>query len=123
MIFLAIEIWDAWDGGIKALSAPRSPKWKAVRERHLKERPCCEACGCRKGVVPHHVIPVHFDPSLELDPSNLISLCESRTFNCHLFFGHLKRWDRHNPHVIEDAKHWRDRISDSGPPLPPQSHT
>jgi hypothetical protein len=25
--------------------------------------------------------------------------------------------------VIEDAKHWRDRISDSGPPLPPQSHT
>ena len=72
--------------------------------------PRCEACGSQKNVVPHHIVPFHKDPSLELEPNNLVSLCESPTFNCHLFFGHLKRWDRHNPSVMQDAKNWRTRI-------------
>ncbi len=102
-----------WTRAIDALSEPRSSRWKEVRKEHLKRFPECEACGSRKSVVPHHIVPFHVDPSKELDPENLVSLCESPTFNCHLFFGHLKRWDRHNPHVVEDAKTWRSRIREA----------
>jgi hypothetical protein len=102
-----------WPRVIDALSEPRSSRWKEVRKEHLKRFPECEACGSRKSVVPHHIVPFHVDPSKELDPENLVSLCESPTFNCHLFFGHLKRWDRHNPHVVEDAKTWRLRIREA----------
>lgn len=107
---------------IEALSAPRSSGWKRLRSQHLKENPRCEACGGTSRVVPHHIIPFHIDPSRELDPLNLVSLCESPTFNCHLFFGHLKRWDRHNPRVLEDARTWRARIEGTDPgPLSPSS--
>ena len=106
-------ICGAFRSQVAALAAPRSPKWKAIRAEHLKNHPSCEACGAKKGVVPHHVVPVHVDPSRELDASNLVSLCESATFNCHLFFGHLKRWDRHNINVVEDARSWRARIDEA----------
>lgn len=100
---------------LEALSAPRSPAWRALRADHLRRNPRCAVCGSIKNVVPHHVVPFHVDPSRELDPENLVTLCEGDTFNCHLFFGHLKRWDRHNPSVIEDAALWRGRITE-GPP-------
>jgi 5-methylcytosine-specific restriction protein A len=95
---------------VDALAAPRSAGWRVLRKQHLERNPRCAACGAAKNVVPHHIVPFHIDPSKELDPSNLVTLCESPTFNCHLFFGHLKRWDRHNPHVVEDAAHWKARI-------------
>lgn len=95
---------------VEALSVPRSSAWRKLREQHLRENPRCEACGSTKKVVPHHIVPFHLDASRELDPTNLVSLCEGSTFNCHLFFGHLKRWDRHNPRVLEDARMWRERM-------------
>lgn len=98
------------DGEIEALGVPRSPGWRALRREHLSRNPGCAACGSTRNVVPHHITPFHVDPSRELDPSNLVTLCESPTFNCHLFFGHLKHWGRHNPHVVEDAAQWRLRI-------------
>lgn len=101
---------------IEALSTPRSPAWRALRNQHLKNNPNCIVCGSSKNVVPHHVVPFHVDPSRELDPTNLVTMCESPTFNCHLFFGHLKRWSRHNPRVIEDAAVWRGRISEADRP-------
>jgi len=108
---------------IQALSSPRSSAWRSLRKKHLEEHPQCAACGCSKNVVPHHKIPFHVDPSRELDPSNLISLCESPSFNCHLFFGHLKRWDWSNPKVEEDAAYWRARMEEQrireSPPAPP----
>ena len=94
-----------------ALSVPRSSKWRAVRNNHLKNNPSCAVCGGFDNVVPHHIIPVHLDPSKELDPSNLVSLCEGKTFNCHLFFGHLRNWSKHNSDIVEDARKWRDKIS------------
>lgn len=100
-------------GEIEALSTPRSTGWRALRNRHLEENPRCIVCGSHKNVVPHHVVPFHLDPSKELEASNLVTLCESPTFNCHLFFGHLKRWDRHNPKVVEDAMFWRQRINEA----------
>lgn len=98
---------------VDALGTPRSSGWRAVRVEHLKKFPRCIVCGSEKNVVPHHVVPFHLDPSKELDPNNLVTLCESPTFNCHLFFGHLKRWDRHNPNVIQDAECWRMKIEEA----------
>lgn len=100
-------------GTVEALSSPRSRAWRALRNEHLARFPACAACGTEKNVVPHHIVPFHLDPSRELDSENLVTLCESQTFNCHLFFGHLKRWDRHNPHVVEDARLWRERIEEA----------
>lgn len=88
----------------------RSYQWKRIRAAHLKEKPECAVCGSTKNVVPHHIIPFSVDPSRELDPSNLISLCEGKTFNCHLFFGHLRNWSGYNPDVVQDARFWREKL-------------
>lgn len=93
------------------LSLPRSKEWKKVREAHLKKQPLCAVCGNSKNVVPHHIVPFHVDPSKELDPSNLITLCEGDTFNCHLFFGHFRNWIKYNPKVAEDASEWSKKIN------------
>jgi len=61
-------------------------------------------------VVPHHVVPVHIDPSRELDPENLVTLCEGPSFNCHLFFGHLRNWSSFNPDIRKDAEEWRKKL-------------
>jgi predicted HNH restriction endonuclease len=44
----------------------------------------------------HHVKPFHLFPQLELDPANLMTLCEDGG-NCHFMVGHLKDWRRYNP--------------------------
>lgn len=100
---------------IRVLSLPRSPEWKKVRLEHLSKNPRCAVCGNYKNVVPHHIVPFHVDPSKELDPSNLISLCEGDTFNCHLFFGHFRNWTKHNPEVTEDARIWNEKTKEAGP--------
>jgi hypothetical protein len=104
------RILDFLTGGVCALGQPRSRLWRNVRKEHLLAHPECSVCGRRDGVVPHHIIPVHLDPSMELDPENLITLCEGPAFNCHLFFGHLRDWSSHNPDVREDAATWREKI-------------
>lgn len=95
---------------IQVLSLPRHPLWKKARAEHLKKFPTCIVCGNTKKVIPHHIIPVHIDPSKELDPANLASLCEGDTFNCHLFFGHFRNWTKYNPDVIKDAHEWSQKI-------------
>jgi hypothetical protein len=94
---------------IEALGTPRSPKWKRLRDDHIRRNPACIVCGNTKNIVPHHIVPVHQNPERELDPENLVSLCEGDTFNCHLFFGHLRNWSKHNPNVVEDARVWREK--------------
>jgi 5-methylcytosine-specific restriction protein A len=61
----------------------------------------------------HHIRPFHTHPELELEPSNLITLCESgrRGVHCHLLFGHLGSFRRVNPMVHEDVKRWRAKLS------------
>lgn len=98
---------------IDILSRPRSSKWRKVRNNFLKKHPNCEVCGSGNNVVPHHIVPVSFDPSKELDENNLIALCENKTFNCHFFFGHLKDWTKSNPDVVEDAKIWNKKIKNN----------
>lgn len=70
--------------------AKRSPQWRKVRANFLVVNPTCAACGGKEKLEVHHKIPFHVAPELELDPANLITLCESKKMgiNCHLFVGH-----------------------------------
>lgn len=88
---------------IRLREVPRSPKWRAVRRRWLKDHPTCAACGRRLFRQVHHKVPVHIDPSRELDPTNLITLCEIPKVNHHLNVGHLGDWTRYNSNVVADA--------------------
>ena len=52
------------------------------------------------------MIPVHIDPSRELDESNLMTLCEPH----HYTFGHYCKWASRNENVRRDADTWRRKI-------------
>ena len=96
---------------IRALSIPRSGRWGTVRKNYLEFNKECAVCGATKNLVVHHMVPVHVDPTKELDNDNFVVLCETPTFNCHLFFGHLKNWTRFNPNILEDAKNWKEKLN------------
>ena len=80
----------------------RSSGWRKVRNKHLLENPKCAACGKKRksGMQVHHIVPFSVDPSLELVPSNLITLCDKH----HLLFGHLQYWKSYNNNVINDCE-------------------
>tara|TARA_R110000868_G_scaffold138335_2_gene352369 strand:+ start:2027 stop:2356 length:330 start_codon:yes stop_codon:yes gene_type:complete len=80
----------------------RSSHWEATRSLFLKTNPSCAACGGISKLQVHHKQPFHLFPALELDPSNLITLCEEQT-KCHLDIGHLGNWKSFNPLVVEQA--------------------
>lgn len=87
--------------------AQRSNQWKNVRKKHLEEQNSCQACGSDKNLEVHHIIPVHVDKDRELDPNNLITLCNN---NCHLLFGHLMHFKSWNPLVAEDCQRLQQKI-------------
>jgi hypothetical protein len=47
-------------------------------------------------------MPFHDQPSMELDPKNLITLCMGKT-ECHLTIGHGGSFEQYNPNVARDA--------------------
>jgi 5-methylcytosine-specific restriction endonuclease McrA len=81
----------------------RSPKWPSVRKKHFRSEPSCMACGAASPVECHHIIPFHVDKNLELNPANLITLCETKGANCHLQVGHYGNWHDYNRHVKTEA--------------------
>ena len=84
----------------------RSPEWPRVEKEHLMREPTCAACGYRgHGLQVHHIKPFHLHPSLELDPTNLITLCEIKGRDHHLLLGHLDEWESYNVNVRHDVKH------------------
>lgn len=88
------------------LVLPRSPLWPQLRNKWLHDHPNCAACGSNKNVEVHHKVPVHVARSLELDPANLITLCESKTdksHECHLRLGHLGNWFNWNRNIDKQA--------------------
>lgn len=113
MILPAVtKIKDAVKGKA-SLSHTRSSRWPTVRKKHLKENSTCAVCGGTNKLEVHHIIPFHENRELELEPSNLITLCESKSFGvvCHLLFGHLGSYKKINPNVLEDTKTWREKIN------------
>jgi 5-methylcytosine-specific restriction enzyme A len=84
------------------ISAKRSDKWPTV-EKHFREtNPTCAACGGKDRLNVHHCMPFHLDPSKELDPTNLITLCMGEK-ECHLHIGHGGSFKQYNPNVRADA--------------------
>lgn len=92
----------------------RSPHWPAVRKAFLVGKKCAVCQGTKK-LEAHHIVPFHKDPAKELDPSNLIALCEAGSFgvNCHLFVGHAGDFKGWNPDAASDAKIWSAKITAS----------
>lgn len=93
---------------LRALRRPadevaRSPKWSSVRAAHLKLHPKCDACGAMDRLEVHHVIPYHVDPSKELSPDNLQTLC-GLPRNCHWSVGHGFDWKAWRPDCRTLAK-------------------
>ena len=84
--------------------AARASQWSKVRKAYLKAYPTCAVCDSKKKLQVHHIIPFAEDKSLELEPSNLITLCS----RCHLLFGHFGSYKKYNPNVREDCKQYRE---------------
>lgn len=81
----------------------RSPKWRAVRRRHLERHQKCLACGTHLDLEVHHIADFSTYPHLELDPDNLVTLCGQDGNGCHLRLGHHGNWRKINPAVVFDA--------------------
>jgi len=85
---------------------PRSGKWSSLRDKLIKEHGECLACGTKRDLACHHIIPFSIDKTLELEESNLVVLCET----CHFVFGHLKSWKSYNKNVIKDCRDYRLKV-------------
>ena len=79
----------------------RSPQWPALEKAWIADHPTCAACGTSNNLNVHHVVPVHVDPSKELDKGNLITLCAGN--KCHFGRGHGYDWSAWITSVREDA--------------------
>jgi len=87
----------------------RASGWKKVRKAHIKAHPSCAACGRTDYLEVHHIKDYSEHPELELDPNNLITLCDKGT-KCHLTFGHLGNWSSINPEVEEDSEWFLNKV-------------
>jgi len=96
----------------KLCGSKRSPKWPAFRAKYLKGKTCA-VCGKKVKLELHHIKPFHLHPELELDPTNMLPLCESENsgVNCHLFIGHLGNFKTINPSSVTDAENWNKKLS------------
>jgi len=74
-----------------------------VRIEHLRVEPACIVCGTRVHVEVHHVEAFHAKPELELEPSNLVTLCRRD----HFVFGHLLDFRAWDPDVRAHVKIYR----------------
>ena len=77
---------------------------RAYKKVHCK----CAVCGYGKDLEVHHIKPVHMEPRLAADPTNFITLCDTRNTGCHYIWGHfrdfVKGW---NCHIVEFANYVR----------------
>lgn len=95
-----------------ATGIPRSGEWSTLRKRVLELQPWCSVCRSTTNVQVHHMLPFHLDPKKELDPGNLIPLCEGSDgwfgrWNCHFVVGHLGRsWSNYD----KDVEHVTDYL-------------
>lgn len=89
----------------------RSGQWPTTRKNHLKFHGYCEVCGRKDSLEVHHIKPFVDNPSLENDPTNLITLCDGAT-SCHQVFGHLGDWKSYNPDIETDAAEWHIKFKE-----------
>jgi len=99
--------------GKASIDHRRSSKWPTVRKHHLKNNPNCALCEGTDKLEVHHIKPFYEHPELELEPSNLLTLCESYSYGicCHRTVGHLGNYKKINPNVVEDSKIWNSKLT------------
>jgi hypothetical protein len=117
--FLGLLSPDREAGPLRTMGRPRHKLWPARRAQHLAVHPMCLACGYRGGSAKrelqvHHELPFHLFPDKELDPANLITLCQGVNDGCHLTFGHFKDWAKWNPTIRADAACYYQRLVCAG---------
>lgn len=83
----------------ESLKQSRSSKWEKVRNEHLKQEPKCAICETDNEIEVHHIKPFHVYPDLELESSNLITLCRTH----HYDIAHLRDWSAYNPNIKIDC--------------------
>lgn len=86
----------------------RSGKWRSLEQSFIDENPFCEVCGSHINLQVHHIKPFHLYPELELDPSNLITLCMD-TNECHLKIGHGGNWRNYFPDIVKYVKQIKNK--------------
>lgn len=96
----------------------RSGHWPVVRKEHLEKHPTCAACGGKTNLQVHHLTPFHSKPELELDPNNLITLCEAPNRLCHLRIGHAWDFKSYNPNAKRDAARELEMMKERKPNAP-----
>src|SRR3990167_7286052 len=96
-----VKILNRWQNreSLKLLGAKRSSEWPKTRAKHLKKEPVCAICSKNDELNVHHKKPFHLFPELELEESNLTTLCEAPGREHHLNFGHLGSYQSYNPEV------------------------
>lgn len=104
-------LWWRRPSDERLFGGARSGAWPRVRKAFLASHPACKACGRSRSLEVHHIKPFHEHPELELEESNLITLCGEP---CHIVFGHMLNWKQANPHVAEDAAAYMARMRDLG---------
>lgn len=104
---MAIYLEELESNSVQAQGV-RSGAWPRIRKEHLEEHNSCEACGCKKSISVHHILPFYKNPDLELLKDNLITLC----FICHFWLAHLKNWKSYNVHIRRDAKWYKEKINE-----------
>ena len=100
--------------GKASIEHKRSSHWPTVRKHHIENNPTCALCDGKDKLEVHHIKPFHEHPELELEPTNLITLCESYSYGicCHRTVGHLGDYKKINPSVVEDAAIWNKKLVD-----------
>jgi len=89
-------------GIIHPIIGKRSSAWRGTRKRFIELNSTCAACGGTSFLNVHHKEPYHLEPKLELEPSNLITLCMGK-FECHLMLGHGDDFKAYNRDVAHHA--------------------
>lgn len=78
----------------------RSSSWRTVRKEHIQNFPYCAICRKKKGLEVHHIVPFHMDPSLELEPTNLVTFCRKH----HFIYGHIENWKARNVKIAQTIR-------------------
>ncbi len=96
----------------KTRGKKRSSKWRKTRNAFKKKNPKCVVCGGKIKIEVHHIKPFHSHPELELEESNLMTLCERGKYGivCHQLIGHLGNYKRINNNVELDSIVWNYKI-------------
>lgn len=96
----------------RTLGAERSSQWSSFKVQFAKTHPkVCAVCGTTKGLQLHHKTPFSRDKSRELDPTNVVWLCEQGEHSCHLIFGHLYSFFSYNLDLDNTIKEWNVLIT------------